>query len=150
MGPAQGGPTGAKCVSVVTNHLSEGPGRDPKKVPIWTLLGARARSPKSIKTCCLTPPQKRHRKVVPESITKRRAFGGCRRDPPGDQCFRQLTKSSSRGGSKRYHFLPRRGFSPSGKKVAKNVGVLLKNKPFWNSSADPADPPDPADPGKTM
>ncbi len=116
MGPAPGGPTGAKCVRVVTNRLSEGPGRDPKKVPIWTLLGARARPPKSFKTCCLTP-QKRHRKVVPESTTKRRGTN-------------VSNNSRKWGGVKKGPVFPAaRVFAKRGK-VAKSDGVLLKNKHF--------------------
>jgi len=69
-----------KCVSVVKNHLSEGLGWDPQKVPIWTLFGDWAGPPKSFKTDCLTPP-KRHQKRVTKSTPKRRAFRGRQRDP---------------------------------------------------------------------
>ncbi len=49
-------------MSVVKNHLSEGLGWDPQKVPIWTLFGDWAGPPKSFKTDCLTPPKKTPKK----------------------------------------------------------------------------------------
>ncbi len=50
------------------------------------------------------------------------------------------------GGFKKVPFFPAARVFAKREKVAKSMGVLLKNKPFWNSSADPADLPDLPDP----